>query len=203
MTGSPGAIDFYFEFSSPYGYVASRLADGLEQRLGRPLRWRPILLGPIFKVTGQAALIEVPLKGDYAKKDFARTAGMYRVPYRHPDNFPVGTVAACRAFYWLDDRDPSRARKLAHALYNAYFAENRDIGSREGMLQVARDTGLDASALASVIDDPTLKQRVKDEVDAAIRAGVFGSPFFIVDGEPFWGVDRIPMLEQWVRSGGW
>jgi len=201
---APGApIDFYFEFSSPYGYVASRLADDLEQRIGRALRWRPILLGPIFKVTGQAPLTNVPLKGDYSKRDFARSARMHGVPYRHPDNFPIGTVAACRAFYWLEDRDACAARRLAKALYSAYFADNRDIGAAPHMLQVASEAGLDAAALAAAIEQPAVKERVKSEVDSAIAAGVFGSPFFIVDGEPFWGVDRIPMLEAWVRSGGW
>jgi 2-hydroxychromene-2-carboxylate isomerase len=196
-------VDFYFEFSSPYGYIASRLADDLEKRIGRRLRWRPILLGPIFKITGQAPLTQLPMKGPYAQRDFSRSARLHRIAYRHPDKFPVGTVAACRAFYSLDERDPDAARRLAKALYKAYFEDNRDIGTPETMLEVAREAGLDAAALAKAIEDPALKERVKAAEDAAIAAGVFGSPFFIVDGEPFWGVDRIPMLEQWVRSGGW
>ncbi|HUJ01565.1 MAG TPA: 2-hydroxychromene-2-carboxylate isomerase [Usitatibacter sp.] len=198
-----GAVDFYFEFSSPYGYVASELADGIERRIGRALRWRPILLGPIFKITGQAPLTNVPLKGDYAKRDFARSARLHGVAYRQPDRFPIGTVAACRAFYSLDERDEPGARSFAKSLYRAYFVDNRNIGDTATMLQVARDAGFDSDALASAIEAPQLKERVRREVDAAIAAGVFGSPFFIVDGEPFWGVDRIPMLEDWVRKGGW
>jgi 2-hydroxychromene-2-carboxylate isomerase len=203
VSTAPVPIDFYFELSSPYGYIASRLAEGLEDRIGRQLRWRPILLGPIFKVTGQAPLTNIPLKGDYAKRDFARVARMHRVAYRHPDRFPIGTVAACRAFYALDERDPQAARRLARSLYRAYFVDNRDIGDAANMLAVAKEAGLDEAALAAAIEDPRLKERVKGEVDAAIAAGVFGSPFFVADGEPFWGVDRIPMLEEWVRKGGW
>ena len=202
MSG-PAAVDFYFEFSSPYGYIATQLAEDLERRIDRPLRWRPILLGPIFKITGQAPLTNVPLKGDYAKRDFARTARMHGVAYRHPASFPIGTVAACRAFYALDERDGEAARRLAKSLYRAYFTEDRNIGDAATMLQVAREAGFDAGALAAAIEDPRVKERVKGEVDGAIAAGVFGSPFFISDGEPFWGVDRIPMLEQWVRQGGW
>jgi 2-hydroxychromene-2-carboxylate isomerase len=201
---APGApVDFYFEFSSPYGYIASRLAEDLEQRIARPLRWRPILLGPIFKLTGQAPLTQLPMKGPYAQKDFSRTARLHKLPYRHPDAFPIGTVAACRAFYWMHDRDPAAARALAKALYRAYFEENRDIGSAPGVIEVAREAGFDPAALSAALEDPAVKERVKREEDAAIAAGVFGSPFFIVDGEPFWGVDRIPMLEQWIGSGGW
>ncbi len=203
MSEPAAAIDFYFEFSSPYGYIASQVAEKLEERIARRLRWRPILLGPIFKITGQAPLTNVPLKGEYAKRDFTRMARMHRVDYRHPESFPIGTVAACRAFYAVDERDPQAARELAKALYRAYFVETRNIGDAATMLQVARQAGFDASSLAAAIENPRLKERVKGEVDAAIAAGVFGSPFFIVDGEPFWGVDRIPMLEDWVRKGGW
>jgi 2-hydroxychromene-2-carboxylate isomerase len=202
MSGA-APVAFYFEFSSPYGYIASQVADDLEQRIGRPLDWRPILLGPVFKVTGTGPLTQIPLKGEYARRDFNRSARQLKVPYHHPDNFPIGTVAACRAFYWLKDRDPAAARKLATALYRAYFIDNRDIGMPVTVLAVAKEAGLDASALEAAIGELPIKERVKREVDEAIAAGVFGSPFFIVDGEPFWGVDRIPMLEAWVKSGGW
>jgi 2-hydroxychromene-2-carboxylate isomerase len=196
-------IDFYFEFSSPYGYIASRLVDDLETRVGRRVTWRPMLLGPVFKVTGQAPLVDIPMKGAYSKMDFSRSARLHQVPYRHPEKFPIGTVAALRAFYWLDDQAPETARALAKALYGAYFAEGRDIGAPATVVEVAKSVGVDATALAAALDDPAVKERAKKEADAAIAAGVFGSPFFVVDGEPFWGVDRLPMLEEWMRRGGW
>ncbi len=199
--GSP--IDFYFEFSSPYGYIASQLADDFEKRVGRPLRWRPLLLGPVFKITGQAPLVEVPLKGEYSKRDFARSARLHKVAYRHPEKFPIGTVGALRAFYWAHDRDAHRAQALAKALYRAYFVEGQDIGSAAIVVEVARTLGYDAAELTTALEDPALKERAKREVDAAIAAGVFGSPFFVIDGEPFWGVDRMPMAVDWVTTGGW
>ena len=200
---SAAPVDFFFEFSSPYGYIASQVAEDFEKRIGRPLRWRPMLLGPVFKITGQAPLSEVPLKGEYSKRDFVRSAGMHKVAYKHPAKFPIGTVAAMRAFYWVNDRDPAMARKLAKALYVAYFVDGMDIGAAPAVLEVAKSVGVDAVALAAALEDPALKERAKKEVEAAIAAGVFGSPFFIVDGEPFWGVDRMPMMEQWIRTGGW
>ena len=200
---SPAPVDFYFEFSSPYGYIASQLADGFERSIGRPLAWRPILLGPVFKMTGSAPLVSIPLKGDYSRRDFARTAKMHGVPFRAPDVFPINTVAAARAFYWAHDRDPAKARELAKALYRAYFADNRDITPAAAVVEIARSVGLDGAALASALEDPALKERTKREVDAAIAQGVFGSPFFVIDGEPFWGVDRMPMAERWVKTGGW
>lgn len=203
MTAQGGPIDFYFEFSSPYGYIAANLAEDFEKRVGRPMKWRPILLGPIFKVTGQAPLTDIPLKGAYAKRDFLRTARMHNVPYKQPSKFPIGTVAAARAFYWLDDQDPQKARELAKALYKAYFADDVDIGPAATVVEIAKSLGVNEAGLTAALEDPAIKERAKGEVDGAIAAGVFGSPFFIVDGEAFWGVDRLPMLEQWVKSGGW
>jgi 2-hydroxychromene-2-carboxylate isomerase len=203
MSGNGPPVDFYFEFSSPYGYIASQIVDGFEKRVGRPVNWRPMLLGPVFKITGQPALIEIPMKGAYAKMDFSRSARMHKVPYTHPKKFPIGTVAALRAFYWVGDRDPAQARALAKALFTAYFAEGRDIGAPATVVEVAKTVGVDATALAAALEDPAIKERAKKEVDAAIARGVFGSPFFVVDGEPFWGVDRLPMVEDWIRTGGW
>ena len=203
MSGAPAPVDFYFEFSSPYGYIAAELVEGLEQRIGRPVKWRPVLLGPIFKVTGQAPLTEIPMKGEYSRKDFVRSARFHEVPFSQPAKFPIGTVAACRAFYSVDERDPARARALAKALYRAYFTQGQDIGTPATVIEVAKSVGLDAGALTAALEDPAVKDRVRQEVDGAIAKGVFGSPFFLVDGEPFWGVDRMPMVERWVAAGGW
>ena len=203
MSAGGAPLDFYFEFSSPYGYIASQLVEDMEKRIGRPIRWRPILLGPVFKITGQAPLIEVPMKGEYSKRDFSRSARLHKVAYAHPEKFPIGTVAACRAFYWVNDRDPAQARAMAKALYKAYFTQGKDIGAPQAVVEVAKSVGVDGAALTAALDDPAVKERGKREVDAAIAAGVFGSPFFVVDGEPFWGVDRIPMVEDWISTGGW
>jgi 2-hydroxychromene-2-carboxylate isomerase len=198
-----GPVDFYFEFSSPYGYIATQIAEDFERRIGRPLTWRPMLLGPVFKITGQVPLIEVPIKGEYSKRDFSRSARLHKVPYAHPGKFPIGTAAAMRAFYWMNDRDPAKARALAKALYRTYFVEGKDISAPASVVEVARSAGIDGAALAAALEDPAVKERAKRESDAAIAAGVFGSPFFVVDGEPFWGVDRMPMVEDWIRTGGW
>ena len=203
MSAAATPIDFYFEFSSPYGYIASQLAEDFERRVGRPLKWRPMLLGPVFKITGQAPLVEVPMKGEYSRKDFVRSARLHKVAYKQPEKFPIGTVAALRAFYWVGDRDPAQARELAKRLYAAYFADGTDISAPATVIEIAKSAGVDGAALAAALEDPAVKDRAKREVDAAIAAGVFGSPFFVVDGEPFWGVDRMPMVEDWIKTGGW
>ena len=196
-------IDFYFDFSSPYGYLASLRIDDIARGHGRETVWRPYLLGVVFRTTGQSPLTEQPLRGDYARLDFARSARLYGASFTMPERFPILTLAAARAYYWLSDRDPDTAKQLAKAAYNAYFGEGRDISSAKAVIGLAEALGVDGAALAAALDDPTVKDRLKAETQAAIERGAFGSPYVIVDGEPFWGADRLDHVDRWLATGGW
>ena len=196
-------IDFYFDFSSPYGYIASQKIDALAARHGRTATWRPILLGAVMKITGGAPLPGIPLKGDYARHDFARSAKFHGVDYRLPTTFPIASQAPARAFYWLNQQDPLRAKALATALYHAYFVDDINISNPEDTVAVSAKSGLDAEKVRAALNDPAIKDAVKNEVDAAIGLGVFGSPYIIVDGEPFWGADRLDQIDKWLETGGW
>lgn len=198
-----GLIDFYFDFSSPYGYLAATKIDAIAAKHARDVRWRPILLGAVFKINGQQPLTTIALKGSYATHDMLRSARWFNVPFRMPDKFPINTVAPCRAYYWLYDKDAAVAKKFARALYRAYFAEDRDISAVEITLEVATTLGIDRVALAVALNDPAVKERTKTEVDAAIERGVFGSPYIVIDGEPFWGADRLDQIERWLDKGPW
>ena len=186
-------IDFYFDFSSPFGYLASQKIEALAAKHGRAVKWRPMLLGAAFKATGSAPLTQIPLKGEYSKRDFFRSARFHGLEYRHPEPFPVGTVAACRAFYALEDE--KHAVRLAKGLFKAYFADNVNIGEADNVLKISASLGLNPN-----INDQAVKDKTKAEVDAALARGVFGSPFVIVDGEPFWGLDRFDQLERWLTA---
>ena len=196
-------IAFYFDFSSPYGYLAALRIDELAAKHGRAVAWKPMLLGVSFKATGSEPLMNIPLKGDYSRHDLARTARLQGVPFAIPEPFPFMSVAACRAFYWLDDRDPAKARALAKALYRAAFAEGRVISDAQGVTAVASELGIDGAALAAALKDPAIKQRLRDEVDDTLAKKIFGSPYFVVDGEPFWGNDRLDQIDRWLETGGW
>ncbi len=199
----PSPIEFWFDFSSPYGYVASELIDDVAARHGRGVNWHPILLGPIFKAVGTAPLTMLPIKGEYSRHDFARMARYHKVPFRLPEKFPVGTQVAARAFYLIQDADAAQARDFAHRVFRAYYAEGRDVADPAVVMALVAAAGADPAAIAEPLKGEAVKERVKGEVEAAMRAGVFGSPHFVVDGEPFWGVDRIPVMEEWMRTGGW
>ena len=202
MTGN-SPIDFYFDFSSPYGYLASERIDRLAGKHGRAVTWRPILLGVIFRVTGQSPLTEQPLRGDYARHDFARSARLYGVRFVLPDPFPIYTLAAARAYYWLGERDPAHAKALAQGVFRAYFGEGRNMSSAQAVVDLAQSLGIDGGELAAALQDPAVKERLKAETQAAIERGVFGSPTIVVDGEPFWGADRLDHVDRWLGTGGW
>jgi 2-hydroxychromene-2-carboxylate isomerase len=198
MSQSP--IDFYFDFSSPYGYFAGTRIDELAERYGRSVVWRPMLLGAVFKITGQQPLSTVPLKNSYMAHDLARTAKLLKIPFKLPTKFPAGMQAPSRAFYWVGDKDRDLAKKLAKALFHAYFAEDRDISNPEVTGNVAAKLGVDKAELTQALNEPAVKERLKIEVNAAIERGVFGSPYIVADGEPFWGSDRLDQVEQWLRQ---
>jgi 2-hydroxychromene-2-carboxylate isomerase len=195
-------IEFYFDFSSPYGYFASTQIEALASKHGREVVWRPFLMGAALKLMNQPPNVQIPLKGDYARHDFDRTARWFGVPFRTPDPFPVATVAAGRAFYWAEAQDPKRAREVAMALYKAYFVEGIDISDAENVVKVGAGAGLDAEAIRAGIGAPAVKERLKAVTDDAVRRNIFGSPFIVVDGEPFWGTDRLPQVERWLANGG-
>ena len=196
-------IEFYFDFSSPYGYLAAQRIDALAAKYGRTVDWRPVLLGVIFKETGMAPLTGIPLKGDYSKRDFARSARFHGITdFRMPPKFPIASQAPARIVLWLKGHDPALATRVANALFRAYFVDGVDISVPGAAAAVAGDQGVDVAAARAAVDDPAIKEALRREVDAAIARGVFGSPFIIVDGEPFWGLDRFDQLERWLATGG-
>ena len=199
----PDAIDFYFDFSSPYGYLASTQIDALAAKHGRAVAWRPFLLGVAFKTTGQRPLPEQPIRGPYHVRDFERSARLLGVPFKMPAPFPFPSLAACRAFYWLEDDDDEKAKALAKAVYHAAFGEGRDVRSVDAVTAIAKPLGIDAAALTAACDDPGIKDKLRLAVEAALARGVFGSPYVIVDGEPFWGHDRLAHVDRWLATGGW
>src|SRR5512134_1364384 len=173
----PNTIEFYFDFSSPYSYLASEQIDALAAGHGRTVDYRPALLGAVFKISGGAPLTEqYGPKADYSKHDFARSARFAGIPYRTPSRFPVGTVAAARAALWLQRNAPELATPFIHAIFRAYFADDRDISDPAVVADVARGLGIDAEALATGAQQPEIKELLKKRVDEAIEFGFFGAP---------------------------
>lgn len=194
-------IDFYFDFSSPYGYLASEQIDELAARHGRAVMWHAIVLDAQFQPQGGVKIPLALLRTEYARRDCERSAAFLGLPYQTPSPYPVHTEHAARAFQWLSDRNPDEARAFAHGVFRAYFVDGRNIAEPAVLLEIAGALGLDREEVSNAFSDLATKARLKAEIDLAEARGVFGSPFFIVEGEGFWGPDRLPQLERWLESG--
>ncbi len=194
-------IDFYFDFSSPYSYIASEWIGAVAARHGRTVRWHAILLGAANQVTGLQPPVNFPLKRDYLYRDVLRSAAFAGVPIRMPEPFPIATQNAARVFWWLHETDAQRAVAWARAALRAYFARNVNLSDPAALKALAAETGLDPDAAEAAWNDPAWKARLKAANDAAIAAGVFGAPYVVIDGEPFWGNDRQAQIEAWLASG--
>jgi 2-hydroxychromene-2-carboxylate isomerase/catechol 2,3-dioxygenase-like lactoylglutathione lyase family enzyme len=194
-------LEFWFDFSSPYGYLAAQRIEALAQRHGRSVDWRPMLLGVAFKAAGTAPLTDVPLKGPYSKRDFVRSARFHGIDeFRMPSRFPIPTQAAGRILLWAKSRDPASAAGVARALLRAYWVDDRDISNPDIAAAVAGTAGVDVGAARAVVDDPVWKEALKREVETGLARGVFGSPFVFADDEPFWGLDRFDQLDWFLGS---
>jgi 2-hydroxychromene-2-carboxylate isomerase len=186
------AIDFYFDFASPYGFIAAMQADRIE----RPVRWHPFLLGAVYKDVGQSPL-DHRLKREYViKVDAPRMARRIGLDLKVPAGFPEHALAPSRAFYWIDRQDPVRAIAFAKAAYRQYWLHGCATSDAAVAVDAAFSVGYDKRMVIAGMQERATKDRLVFENDEAIRKGVFGSPFFLADGEPFWGNDTIPLIME-------
>jgi 2-hydroxychromene-2-carboxylate isomerase len=183
-------MDFYFDFASPYGFIAAMQIE----TLARPVRWRPFLLGSIYKAVGQSPL-EHPLKREYViEVDAPRMARRIGLELKVPAGFPEHSLPPSRAFYWIDRQQPAKAIEFAKAAYRKYWLHGCSTSDATVALDVAVSVGYDREAVFKGMQESEIKNKLIFENEEAIRRGVFGSPFFFADGERFWGSDRISML---------
>lgn len=191
-------VDFYFEFASPYAYFSSRQLPALCDRIGIRVDWKPILLGPIFRRTGARPLLTDGRRGEYAKRDCRRWALMHGIPYREPDRFPLYSLPAARGALVLEGHPQREA--YVHAVFRAYWVDGRNVGEPEVLGEVAAGLGLDRHEFLTAIEQGEVKERLKQETEAAWTRGVFGAPTFFYRDEMLWGNDRLPMLERLIQE---
>jgi 2-hydroxychromene-2-carboxylate isomerase len=199
------ALSFWFDFISPFGFLASLRIDELARRHGRTVIWRPLLVGiTVLKVMGLPPVPQTPLKGPYAARQIARYLRRHRlVLARDPLATPMNPLPAGRLFAWLRVHAPDSAHAAAQAIYHAYWMAGRPMDDAAALRDVVIAAGVPAPVVDAGLSDASAAGLLRAEVDAAIAAGAFGSPFFVVDGEPFFGVDSLELLDEWLTRGGW
>lgn len=198
------AIAFYFDLLSPFGYLASTQIEKVAARHGRAVDWRPVLLGvTVLKIMGMKPLTEYPLKGDYLRHDMERFAKLYDVPLRHHGLKGHNSLNAMRAFVWLKQQNERLAVDFAKAIYARLWIEGKDITPPDACAEEAEALGIDPDALRAAIASDAVKAALQSDVESAVANGVFGVPFFIADGEKFFGNDHIWMMELWLQHHSW
>jgi 2-hydroxychromene-2-carboxylate isomerase len=189
-------LEFFYDFTSPYSYLASTRVEALVGRAGAALRWRPFLLGGVLKATGNRAPIENPAKGRYMLFDLERWARRLGVPYRFPAIFPVPSMLALRAALAADRR--GQIVPVSHALFRAVWADGKEIGTPEQLAAVLSAAGLDGPGLVEAA--PGEKEALIRQTQEAVERGAFGAPAFFVEQELFVGNDRMDFVEEALRA---
>jgi 2-hydroxychromene-2-carboxylate isomerase len=196
---SPLSVDFYFDFSSPFAYLASTQIEAICTRHQAPLRWRPMLLGGVFKALGGPMVpIETfsPPKQRYQGVELERWATYWKAPFVWPTRFPMRTVKALRIALSLGDK----MLPYVSRTFRAYWAEDLDIDNEGVLRRLLQESGFDP-AQVSAAEDPTYKKALIEATQTAVDIGVFGAPTAIIDGHLFWGQDRLFLVERVLE--GW
>lgn len=209
MAKKKSPIEFWFDFSCPYSYLAAMQVEGIAEDSGRDVQWHPFLSLPAESESFAEA------QRTYRELDTRRFARLYgETASLFPP--PRSGLMATRAFYWMDMHHPEMAANFALSLYNAAFDQQKDIGSIEIITDIAKKQGLpedSAAALTSALEQAAqqtlqsspsdITKRLAQVQQQANQRGIFGAPWFVADGENFYGLERLWMVEEWLETGGW
>jgi 2-hydroxychromene-2-carboxylate isomerase len=198
MAAPSTVVEFWFDPISPYAWLAARSLARLEGA-GLRLRFMPVLFAGLLEAHGNIGPAELPAKRSYTFRDVMREAARRGLPFAGPPGHPFNPLAALRMCTALEDEDARRT--LALALMAACWEGGEDISDAAVLARLADDAGFDGAALLERAVTPAVKQALAAATDAAIAEGIFGVPTFRVDGELFWGGDRIETL-MWRLDGG-
>ena len=193
-------ILFYFDYISPTSYLASRLIDKVADKHGRDTDWRCISVNQIFRELNATPPAIAPRKSTYVSRDLARLSEYFGIPIEVPKKFPVACGPARQAFYHIKATDSALAKAFASALLEGYWIRGLDIGEPDGIQAAMADSGVDEEMLAAAFENAEAKQQVKQEAEDAAAYDLFGVPFMVADGEPFFGADRIEFLDRFLAE---
>lgn len=184
-------LDFFYEFASTYSYLAAMRIAPLAEKAGVTVRWRPFLLGPIFKAQGwdTSPFNLYPAKGRYMVRDCEREAAALGLTFRLPEPFPQNTLLAARvATVGLEQ---GWGEEFSRRVYRAQFAEGRNVADPQVIGTIIAALGKDAPATLVRAGSEDIKLKLRAATEDAQRLGIFGAPSFVAAGELFWGNDRL------------
>ena len=196
-------VEYFFDVGSPTSYLAWTQLPRIAAAAGAPILWRPMLLGGVFKATGNASPVQVPAKGRWMGADIARWAKRYGVPFRFNPHFPINTLTLMRGAAGLQMRRPEDFERYLATIYEAMWKEGANLGDPGVLAATLAAAGFDADAFQQLVADPEVKARLVATTEEAVARGVFGAPTFFVGDEMFFGQDRLDFVAEALaaRSG--
>ena len=190
------AVEFFFDVGSPTAYLAWTQLPAIAKEAKANIVWRPMLLGGVFKATGNQSPVTVPAKGQWMNGDIARWAQRYLVPFQFNPAFPINTLALMRGATGIQMRQPERLNDYLKAVFKAMWAQPVNMGDPEVIASVLTAAGFDATAFTALVNDPEVKAQLVATTEEAVKRGVFGAPSFFVGDEMFFGQDRLEFVRE-------
>ncbi|MGI9417539.1 MAG: 2-hydroxychromene-2-carboxylate isomerase [Geminicoccaceae bacterium] len=187
-------VTFYYDYGSPASYLAWTQLPDLCERHGADLIYRPVLIGGLFKITGNRSPVTVDAKGAWFFQDMARFAGRYGVNFQKNPYFIINSLPLMRGALWAEGE--GRLEDYNRTMFEACWADGRDLNDPAVIMATLNDGGFDADAIAAAIQTDPIKQRLIRVTQDAVDQGVFGVPTMIVDGETHFGQDRLDWVER-------
>jgi len=189
-------IEFFFDFGSPTTYLAHTQLPRIAREAGTELVYRPMLLGGVFKATGNASPVMVPAKGRWMGQDIARWARRWGVPFTFNPHFPINTLTLMRGAAGLQLRRPQDFARYVDTVFQAMWVAPRNLGDAAVLAVTLAEAGFDAEALLSLVADPDVKARLIANTDEAVARGAFGAPSCFVGDELYFGQDRLDFVRE-------
>jgi 2-hydroxychromene-2-carboxylate isomerase len=193
---TPKTVEFHFDFGSPTSYLAYTQLPRIARETGSTLVWHPMLLGAVFKATGNASPVSVPAKGRWMTGDIRRWAKRWGVPFAFNPDFPINTLTMMRGAVGLQMRQPEDFGRYVEAMFNAMWVAPRHLNDAAELAVVVAEAGFDPTAFQTLVADPEVKARLVANTEASVARGVFGAPTCFVGEQMFFGQDRLDFVRD-------
>ena len=192
----PKTVEFFFDVGSPTTYLAWTQLPAIARETGAQISWRPMLLGGVFKATGNASPVTVPAKGRWMGVDIARFARRYGVPFAFNPQFPINTLTLMRGAAGLQLREPERLAAYLDAIFRAMWVDAVNLDLAAEVARVLAAAGFDGAEFIALVGDPEVKAALMATTEEAVSRGVFGAPSMFVGDELFFGQDRLEFVRE-------
>ena len=186
-------VEFYFDFGSPYSYLAYKALPAIAAARGAQIVWRPMLLGGVFKATGNHSPAGIPAKSQWMHGDLLLWAARYGAPFKFNPLFPINTLMLMRGAAGMQLRGPDFP-KYVETMFHAMWGKPRNLNDAQEVAVVLHAAGFDPDAFIALVNDAEVKEKLKKDTEEAVARGVFGAPTFFVGEDMFWGQDRLEFV---------